>query len=163
MENTQTPTKTVIRPNTKNMIKTAGGGFHKDDFIGNALAGLSLQQVKHIAFECGVDAGKYDHLNNGQIRMTLGGVLRKLVKLPEVPGGQDYTEEQASGVAFDVVNNVRDQITALANDFRNANKAADADAKAKKEAAKAEKAAAKAETEQAPVIDDTDSEGGTLD
>ena len=161
MENTQTPTKTVIRPNTKNMIKTAGGGFHKDDFIGNALAGLSLAQVVHIAQECGVDTGKYSHLNNGQIRMTLGGILRKLVKLPEVPEGTDYTEEQKE--AADKANAVRDQITVLADDFRNANKAADADAKAKKEAAKAEKAAAKAETEQAPVIDDTDSEGGTLD
>lgn len=161
MENTQTPTKTVIRPNTKNMIKTAGGSFHKDDFIGNALAGLSLQQVKHIAFECGVKVDKYDHLNNGQIRMTLGGVLRKLVKMPEVPEGQDYTEEQAN--AADAVNNVRGQIIDLADDFRDANKAADADAKAKKEAAKAEKAAAKAVTEQSPVIDDTDSEGGTLD
>ena len=161
MENTQTPTKTVIRPNTKNMIKTAGGGFHKDDFIGNALAGLSLAQVVHIAQECGVDTGKYSHLNNGQIRMTLGGILRKLVKLPEVPEGTDYTEEQKE--AADKANAVRDQITVLADDFRDANKAADADAKAKKEAAKAEKAAAKAETEQAPVIDDTDSEGGTLD
>jgi len=76
MENTQAPTKTVIRPNTKNMIKTAGGGFHKDDFIGNALAGLSLQQVKHIAFKCGVKVDKYDHLNNGQIRMNSGNRIR---------------------------------------------------------------------------------------
>ena len=141
MENTQTPTKTVIRPNTKNMIKTAGGGFHKDDFIGNALAGLSLQQVKHIAFKCGVKVDKYDHLNNGQIRMTLGGVLRKLVKMPEVPEGQDYTEEQAN--AADAAINVRGQIIDLADDFRDANKAADADAKAKKNAAERKRKAQK--------------------
>lgn len=161
MENTQLATKVKIRPNIANMVKAPGGSFHKDDFIGNSLAGLSLAQVIHIAQECGISTVKYGHLNNGQIRMTLGGILRKLVKLPEVPEGQDYTEEQAN--AADAANNVRDQITVLADDFRNANKAADADAKAKKEAAKAEKAAAKAVTEQAPVIDDTDSEGGTLD
>ena len=87
MENTQPATKAKIRPNISDMVKTAGGSFHKDDFIGNALAGLALAQVIHIAQECGIVAVKYNHLNNGQIRMTLGGVLRKLTKLPEVPEG----------------------------------------------------------------------------
>ena len=48
MENTQPATKAKIRPNISDMVKTAGGSFHKDDFIGNALAGLTLAQVIHI-------------------------------------------------------------------------------------------------------------------
>ena len=94
MENAQLATKAKIRPNIANMVKTPGGSFHKDDFIGNSLAGLSLAQVIHIAQECGISTVKYGHLNNGQIRMTLGGILRKLVKLPGVPEGTDYTEAQ---------------------------------------------------------------------
>ena len=36
MENTQLVTKVKIRPNIANMVKTPGGSFHKDDFIGNS-------------------------------------------------------------------------------------------------------------------------------
>lgn len=169
MENTQPATKAKIRPNIENMVKTAGGSFHKDDFIGNALAGLTLAQVIHIAQECGIVTVKYNHLNNGQIRMTLGGVLRKLTKLPEVPEGTDYTEAQKE--VADKANAVRDQITTLAGDFRDANEAADAAQIAEKEAAIKAKADAKAaakleKVEKTPDIGesgDTDSEGGTLD
>ncbi len=166
MENTQPATKAKIRPNISNMIKTPGGSFHKDDFIGNSLAGLSLAQVTHVAQECGVDTDKYGHLNNGQIRMTLGGILRKLVKFPDVPEGTDYTEEQKD--AADKANAVRGQITTLAGDFRDANKAADAARIAEKEAAIKAKADAKAvvkleKVEKTPDIGETDSEGGTLD
>jgi len=189
MENTQPATKAKIRPNISNMVKTAGGSFHKDDFIGNVLAGLTLAQVIRIARKCGIDTTKYDHLNNGQIRMTLGGGLRKLTKLPEVPEGTDYTEAQKE--AADKANAVRDQITTLAGDFRDANEAADAARIAEKEAAIKAKAVAKLEkvektpdigekeaaikakavaklekVEKTPDIGesgDTDSEGGTLD
>ena len=58
--------KTTIRPNIANMVKTAGGSYHKDDFVGNALAGLTLDQVKNISSEIGLDPSKYEHLNNGQ-------------------------------------------------------------------------------------------------
>ena len=166
MENTQPATKAKIRPNIANMVKTPGGSFHKDDFIGNSLAGLLLAQVIHIALKCGVDTNKYNHLNNGQIRMTLGGILRKLVKLPNVPEGTDYTEEQKE--AADKANAVRGQITTLAGDFRDANKAADVARIAEKEAAIKAKADAKAavkleKVEKTPDIGETDSEGGTLD
>jgi hypothetical protein len=136
------------------------------DFIGNVLAGLVLAQVVHIARECGIDTTKYGHLNNGQIRMTLGGVLRKLTKLPEVPEGTDYTEAQKE--AADKAIAVRDQITTLAGDFRDANEAADAARIAEKEAAIKAKADAKAviklgKVEKTPDIGETDCEGGTLD
>lgn len=168
MENTQPATKAKIRPNISSMIKTAGGSFHKDDFIGNVLAGLTLAQVIHIAQECGIDTTKYGHLNNGQIRMTLGGVFRKLTKLPELPDYIDYTNyTEAQKEAADKANAVRDQITTLAGDFRDANEAADAARIAEKEAAIKAKAAAKLEkVEKTPDIGesgDTDSEGGTLD
>jgi hypothetical protein len=78
MEATETVTKkTTIRPNIANMVKTPGGSYHKDDFVGNALAGLTLDQVKNIASEIGLDPSKYEHLNNGQQRMTLGSQIRK--------------------------------------------------------------------------------------
>ena len=167
MENTQPATKAKIRPNISNMIKTPDGSFHKDDFIGNVLAGLTLAQVIHIARECGIDTTKYGHLNNGQIRMTLGGVLRKLTKLPEF--GFDRTADQMD--SDDKAAAVRAQITTLAGDFRDANKAADAARIAEKEAAIKAKADAKAaakleKVEKTPDIGesgDTDSEGGTLD
>jgi len=173
METTQTPTKTTIRPNIKNMIKTPGGSFHKDDTIGNALDGLTLEQVKHIATETGIDVGKYAHLNNGQQRMTIGGILRKLVKVPEVAEGVEATDKQKE--ALETATAVLSQINTLASDFRDANKAAADAAAAEKEAAKAEKEAAKAEkdaakaaklvkVEKTPDIgDETESEGGTLD
>jgi len=166
MENTQLVTKVKIRPNIANMVKTPGGGFHKDDFIGNSLAGLSLAQVIYIAQECGINTVKYGHLNNGQIRMTLGGILRKLVKLPEVPEGTDHTEAQKN--AADKADAIRGQITTIAGDFRKANEAAEAAGIAEKEAAIKAKADAKAATklekvEKIPDIGETDSEGGTLD
>ena len=166
MENTQLATKVKIRPNIANMVKTPGGSFHKDDFIGNSLAGLSLAQVIYIAKECGINTVKYGHLNNGQIRMTLGGILRKLVKLPEVPEGTDYTEAQKD--AADKAGAIRDQITTIAGDFHKANAAAEAAGIAEKEAAIKAKADAKAATklekvEKTPDIGETDSEGGTLD
>lgn len=163
MENTQPATKAKIRPNIANMIKTLGGSFHKDDFIGNSLAGLSLAQVVYIAQECGVDVGKYAHLNNGQQRMTIGGILRKLVKVPEIAEGVEATDKQKE--AADKANAVRDQITTLAGDFRDVNKAADAARVAEKEAAIKAKADAKAAVgvEETPDIGETNSEGGTLD
>lgn len=70
--------KVSIRPNTEGMIKTKGGSFHKNDFIGTTLAGLTVAQVKTIAEEVGVDVTKYEHLNAGQQRMTIGNALRKM-------------------------------------------------------------------------------------
>ena len=71
--------KTRITPNVANMVKT-NGSQHKDDCVGNALAGLNITEVKEIAAEMGLDAGKYDHLNVGQQRMNLGNGLRRLAK-----------------------------------------------------------------------------------
>lgn len=165
MENTQPATKAKIRPNIANMIKTPGGSFHKDDIIGNALAGLTPEQVKHIATEIGIDVGKYAHLNNGQQRMTIGGILRKLVKVPEIAEGVEATDKQKE--ALETATAVLSQINTLAANFRGVNNAHAAAALAEKEAAKAEKAAAKAvepvKVEKTPDIGETDCEGGTLD
>lgn len=165
MENTQPATKAKIRPNIANMVKTPGGSFHKDDAIGNALAGLTLEQVKHIAAETGIDVGKYAHLNNGQQRMTIGGILRKLVKVPEIAEGVEATDKQKE--ALETALAVLSQINTLAVDFRYANKMAADLAAAEKAAIKA-KADAKAvvkleKVEKTPDIGETDSEGGTLD
>ena len=113
--------KAIIRPNIANMVKTAGGSYHKDDFVGNALAGLTLDQVKNISSEIGLDPSKYEHLNNGQQRMTLGSQIRK-------------------HAADEEIQNV---ITNMSTEYREVNLAAAQEAAEAKEAAKAEKAAAK--------------------
>lgn len=114
--------KVSIRPNTAGMVKTKGGSFHKDDFIGTTLAGLSVAQVKEIAAGLGIEVGKYDHLNAGQQRMTIGNALRKLAA----------DEEKAN------------QIAAAADDLKEENEQVAADKVAAKEAAKVEKEAKKA-------------------
>lgn len=148
---TEVTAKAKIRPNIANMVKGPNGGYHKGDVIGNVLAGLSVVQVLFIATECGVDISKYDNLNNGQKRMTVGGILRKLTKTVE---GDALTDKQleSNQDAADCLA----QITKLADGFRADNETA--------KAAKAEaKAAARAAKAAAVEGDNTDSEGGTLD
>lgn len=148
---TEVTAKARIRPNIANMVKGPNGSYHKGDVIGNVLAGLSVDQVLFIATECGVDISKYDNLNNGQKRMTVGGILRKLTKTVE---GDALTDKQleSNQDAADCLA----QITKLADGFR-----------ADNETAKAAKAEAKAEAKAAKTAavegDTTDSEGGTLD
>lgn len=146
--------KTTIRPNITNMTKTPGGSYHKPDFIGDALAGLTVAQVLAIAVVVGLNADKYSHLNPGQQRMTLGNSLRKLtniVEVPEVDGKPDQKVCDKNEAAAAV----RDSITDLADKYRAENAAAkEAAAKAKADA-KAEKAAAKA-------AKPTESEGGEV-
>jgi hypothetical protein len=115
--------KTVIRPKTEGMVKTKGGSFHTNDFIGNTLSGLTVEQVLEIGKEAGVAVEKYAHLNKGQQRMNVGNALRKVAK--------DETKQAA--------------ITEQADAFKEANAAA-AEAAAK---AKADAKAAKAETAEA--------------
>ena len=71
--------KTKIKPDISKWAKTDGKA-HTDDFVGHALAGLTLDQVKDIAGKLGFEANKYDHLNAGQQRMNLGNRLRSAVK-----------------------------------------------------------------------------------
>lgn len=136
--------KTVIRPDISKMVKTASGSFHKDDLIGNSLAGLTLEQVKVVAVELGLDAGKYDHLNIGQQRMNLGNALRRIAANPEAA----------------------EKITALTGPMQAANAEKAESEKANKlavaEAKKAEKAAAEAAkaAKKAKVADSTEGEGG---
>jgi hypothetical protein len=112
--------KTTIRPKTEAMVKAKGGSFHTDDFIGNALAGLTVAQVLSIGNTvAGIPEDKYAHLNPGQQRMTVGNALRKVAK----------DEAKAA------------EISELADEFREANAAAKAEAAAAKAAAKAEAAA----------------------
>ena len=91
--------KTTIKPNTEKWAKTDGKA-HTDDFIGHTLAGLTLDQVKHVAEKVGVDHHKYDHLNVGQQRMNLGNRLRTLVK-PNDKG----THEDAIALITEHTNN----------------------------------------------------------
>lgn len=148
---TEVTAKARIRPNIANMVKGPNGSYHKGDVIGNVLAGLSVDQVLFIATECGVDISKYDNLNNGQKRMTVGGILRKLTKTVE---GDALTDKQleSNQDAADCLA----QITKLADGFLADNETA----KAAKTAAKAEAKAAKTAAVEG---DTTDSEGGTLD
>ena len=148
---TEVTAKARIRPNIANRVKGPNGSYHKGDVIGNVLSGLSVDQVLFIATECGVDISKYDNLNNGQKRMTVGGILRKLTKTVE---GDALTDKQleSNQDAADCLA----QITKLADGFRADNETA----KAAKTAAKAEAKAAKTAAVEG---DTTDSEGGTLD
>lgn len=133
------PEKTKIRPNVETMVKTKSGSFHRDDFIGNTLTGLTVEQVKEIAAECGIDANKYDHLNVGQQRMNLGNRLRALTSHKE--GAKD--EESAA------VDKMRDLVDSMATAFAEANEAKAAAVAAEKAAAKEAKAAEKAAKEAA--------------
>lgn len=117
--------KIVIRPDITKMVKTKSGSYHKDDFIGNELTGLSLDQVKEIASAISVDTNKWSHLNNGQQRMTIGGVLRKLTT------GETQEVEDA-----------RETVADMAATFRAENEENAVAIAAEKAAAKAEKAAA---------------------
>lgn len=153
-EATAAPAKTTIRPNIANMVKTKGGSYHKDDFIGTTLAGCSVDQVKVIAVEVGVEVGKYAHLNPGQIRMTLGNTLRKLTNMVDEAGLEGPALDKA--VADNLkAEGIRDKIEDLASGFKaNAEKAA-ADKAAAKEAEKAAK--------KAKVADSAAGEGNTAD
>lgn len=71
--------KTKIKPDTSKWANT-DGKKHTDDFVGHALAGLTLEQVKDVAGKLGFEPNKYDHLNVGQQRMNLGNRLRAVVK-----------------------------------------------------------------------------------
>lgn len=142
MEETQAAAKTSIRPNIANMVKTKSGSYHKDDFVGTTLNGLSVEQVSEIATQLEIDVTKYEHLNPGQIRMTIGNKFRgmtAIVDVPEVDGKPDQKAVDKNEKAYAV----RDLIEDLAGPMKEAN-----------EEAAAAKAAAKANPEP------TESEGG---
>lgn len=66
--------------------KSASGGisFHCGDAVAQALAGLSLDHVKTLASEAlNIDCDKYNHLNPGQQRMTLGNLIRNMTRRDE--------------------------------------------------------------------------------
>ena len=165
MEATATAEKARIRPNTANMVKTKGGSYFKDDFIGTTLNGLTVDQVKVIATECELDVGKYSHLNPGQQRMTLGNRLRALVAMQS----EDGLEGEALDAALasnKTAEELRDRIEDMATGMKQANVEAAANAKEAKEAAKAAKAAAAKEAKaaakaakKAKVGDDAEGEG----
>lgn len=161
-EATATPAKAVIRPNIANMVKTKGGSYHKDDFIGTTLAGLTVLQVIYVAHECGLDTVKYAHLNPGQQRMTLGNQLRKLTNMvDETPlTGADLDKAIEANKNAEAV---RDLIEDLAIGMKEEAAEQKTLADAAKEAAKAEKAAAKASKKAAKVGDATNGEGDTQD
>lgn len=163
MEAPETVVKTTIRPNTANMAKTAGGSYHKDDFIGTTLNGLTVAQVKAAAIEHGIDTGKYAHLNPGQQRMAIGNRLRAMTKMVDETGLEGAAMDKAIE-ANKKAEDIRDALEEYADGCRKENAAAkEADA-AEKEAVKAEKAAAKptkSKNKGKKVADDANGEGDT--
>ena len=152
----QHPEKTRIQPKTEGMVKIKGGSFHKDDFLGHCLAGLTIEQVKTVATELGVDANKYDHLNVGQQRMNIGNRLRALTAHKD-----GMTDEATSEIDKN-----RDLVDRISIGFREANAAANAASADAKDAAADEKAAAKAakpKKMKVPDPDPIDGEGDTPD
>lgn len=164
---------------TENMVRTksASGGisFHCGDAVAQALAGLALHHVKTLASEAlGIDTSKYEHLNNGQQRMTLGNVIRNmtrrdealivpfnevLVKVQALAGeeaAKKAVEEAEANAAKEQAKKDAEALKQLKKaealekkEKREADKKAAADERAEKKAAKeAEKAAKKAEREQ---------------
>jgi hypothetical protein len=155
-EATVHPEKTSIRPKVEGMVKTKSGSFHKDDFLGNALAGVTVEQVKLVAAEMGVDTGKYDHLNPGQQRMNIGNRLRALTTHKEGESEEKMAEIDAN----------RDLLTNMADGFAETNAATKAAEAAAKEEAKAAAAAAKPKKEKKIKVkepDPVDGEGNTPD
>jgi hypothetical protein len=134
--------KTTIRPDTSKMVKAKGGTFHKDDTIGNALEGVSVDGVIAIATKLEIDTAKYQHLNRGQQRMTIGNIMRRLVQeeqeaIAKADAGQLAAEEKGEEFVYPTIAPVLSVIRNEAQSFR------DAAAKAKEQVAQ-EKAAAKA-------------------
>lgn len=101
--------KTRIKPNTETYVNG-----HAADFIGHALEGLTLDQVKQVAEKVGVDHAKYAHLNGGQQRMNIGNRLRTEAKKDEAKA---------------------EDITIITDELKAENEQAAATAKAEKEAA----------------------------
>ena len=75
------------------------------DVVARALVGVEPDHVLRIADKIGLDSSKYDRLNNGHVRMIVGGALRKRVKIldglhkhtPEiVPSGETWLEQLVS-------------------------------------------------------------------
>ena len=148
--------KTTIRPNVAGMTKTAGGSYHKPDFIGQTLAGLSVAQVLVIAVAVGLSADKYKHLNPGQQRMTLGNQLRKMTNILEVPEVDGKPDQKVCDKNEEIAA-LRDKITDMAKEALEANedeKVAKLEAKkaAKDAAAKAKAEAPKAEANEAAEV-----------
>lgn len=74
----------VISPNIENMKKgrtySGGPSFNCGDEVATMLLGQPVEVVKAIAQELNMDPDKYNHLNNGQIKMTLSNRFRKQVR-----------------------------------------------------------------------------------
>ena len=161
VETVEGPKKTTIRPDVTKMVKSASGSFHKDDFVGTTLAGLTVAQVMLVAVAVGLDTAKYAHLNPGQQRMTVGNQLRKLAA--------DVSEEGLEGDKLDKAiaanvesEKVRDTISDKAAEFKYENAVAKEAAESAKAQVKAEKAAATAakKAAKAPkVADSAEGEG----
>ena len=150
------PEKTSIRPNVEGMVKTKSGSYHKDDFLGHALDGVTVEQVKQIAVEMGIDTGKYDRLNPGQQRMNIGNRLRAMTTHKEGESEEKMAEIDAN----------RDLLTRMADGFAVTNAAAKAAEATAKEEAKAAAAAAKPKKEKKIKVkepDPVDGEGNTPD
>ncbi len=73
--------KTTIRPDTSKYqagrSSTGSKTMNNGDEVAQALDGLTLDEVKEVAEAMGVEnVDKYDHLNIGQRRMSLGNRIR---------------------------------------------------------------------------------------
>lgn len=143
-------TKTVIRPDVEKYQKAraASGSYsqHNGDPVAVALQGANLDEVYSLASEVtGVPESdlhaKYDHLNPGQQRMSLGNRIRGVVnKMNKTEGGSG--DKFIGDVSSGLRENVEKREAAL-NEKRE-----------KAEAEKAAKAAEKAKAESAEVAEE---------
>jgi hypothetical protein len=82
-----------ITPKTKDMHKgvTASGAVSLNcgDLVAVTLEGWPLDSVKDFAQRLGIDPDKYEHLNPGQQRMIIGGMIRKKVRDQDKAHAQD--------------------------------------------------------------------------
>ena len=135
---TAAPTKTIIRPNTKNYVRAksgAGKRTHRiDDFTARSLDGKTVEQVLEGGAKLGINVGKWSHLNPGQQRMLVGNAIRNLLNAKKDP-----IEEAAVTAVFGEPAAPYDAEAAAA-----AKAAAEEERAAKKAAKEAEKAAKEA-------------------
>ena len=152
--------KTVIRPNTETYTKTrsASGSisFHTGDLVAQALAGLSIDEVKDLAVQVMDDdtmPTKYDHLNPGQQRMNLGNRMRGAINKAVKKNEKLIADAKAKGEDVPTLGDPEASFKSLAKPYmeaankRNAEAEAEREAKEKEREAKAAEKAAKAEAE----------------
>jgi hypothetical protein len=89
--------KVRIRPDLKRYVRDKSGNGKRthrtDDFVARTLAGKSIDQIKEMSSQLGVEHEKWAGLNIGQQRMLIGNKLRHFLDRTKT-----LTEEQVTQV-----------------------------------------------------------------